>query len=117
MPPSPQLDLPPSPKSDLPLSRQPNNMPCTYQVKWSTNPKYSAWIAGSPKGHLFARCKLCCTDLDIISIGASALSSHIMGQKHIQLLDVYLNTSSVVDISKTERVASQTVKDNECMCV
>ena len=50
-------------------------------------------------------------------MGASALRSHVKGQKHIQLLEICLNTPSVVDISKSDRVASPTVNETESVCV
>ena len=55
----------------------------TFQEEWFTNTQYKLWIGKSKDGK-YARCIFCCKDIDIPSMGSSALDSHSTGKKHKQ---------------------------------
>ena len=55
----------------------------TFQEEWLTNKKCKLWIAKTSQIHI-ARYTFCKKDIDISTMGSSALDSHSKG-KNIQL--------------------------------
>ena len=51
---------------------------------WLKNPLYAAWIAPG-KFDASAHCKWCRKDMDVSSVGESALKSYMKGKKHMNL--------------------------------
>lgn len=54
---------------------------CVFQQKWTENPQFKDWIRAH-KCPTFAFCRLCNVDINIGSMGASALTSHAASKKH-----------------------------------
>ena len=73
----------------------------TFQEEWFTNTKYKLWIGKSKDGK-YARCILCCKDIDISSMGSSALDSHSTGKKHKQRVGERSQYSDIFFKKKTD---------------
>lgn len=58
---------------------------CHFQTSWLNHPDYKSWIQAG-KMSTYAYCHLCRKDIDIKTMGESALRSHAKGQKHIDLI-------------------------------
>ena len=71
----------------------------SFQEEWYTNKKYKLWISKSSNS-AGARCTLCKKDIDISTMGSSALHSHAKGKKHVDRveersmgLDIFFQTN------------------------
>ena len=53
----------------------------SFQEEWYTNKRYKLSISKSSKS-AGARCTLCKKDIDVSTMGNSALDSHAKGKKH-----------------------------------
>ncbi|PIK52261.1 hypothetical protein BSL78_10820 [Apostichopus japonicus] len=59
---------------------------CSFNKLWLENPKYASWLLSVTNDQHKAKCCVCMKYIDISSMGEAALSSHIKGKKHLQLL-------------------------------
>jgi hypothetical protein len=56
---------------------------CYFQAAWLFKPEFKDWLEKSPDGsRSSARCRVCCKDISVKSLGVSALSVHGKGSKH-----------------------------------
>ena len=55
---------------------------CVFSRSWLLNPLYKKWLGEVSGAKHKARCILCMKDVDISSVGESALTSHMIGKKH-----------------------------------
>ena len=62
-------------------SKRPRTLQC-YRNDYQRMAKFKQWVAPSSKGKYYARCKLCCSDLNISQGGKSDLMKHKQGKKH-----------------------------------
>lgn len=58
---------------------------CRFNEFWLENEKYKSWLTRGPNPRV-AHCKVCRKDLQLFSMGESALSSHVKGKKHQDLM-------------------------------
>ena len=58
----------------------------SFQEKWLDNIKYKTWLAQAPLDKNTARCILCKKDINISTMGVSAIQSHAAGKRHTDLL-------------------------------
>ena len=70
--------------SFAPDERSPNTMQS--YVGTHLNGPYKSWVKSSSKGRYFAMCKFCNDDINIKTIGNSALTSQQKGKKHMKLV-------------------------------
>ena len=68
---------------------------CVFNVKWTTDEKFKAWIAADPSSKTKAMCVLCNKTIDISSMGEAALQSHMIGKKHKSLMEMKRSSHSV----------------------
>ena len=62
-------------------SKRPRILQC-YRSEYLRVPEFKQWVAPSSKGKYYAKCKLCCSDLNILQGGRSDLMKHKQGEKH-----------------------------------
>ena len=55
---------------------------CVFADKWLKDDKFSSWVAPHATSRQKARCKVCNKDIDVSTMGESALVSHMAGKKH-----------------------------------
>ena len=55
---------------------------CVFAEKWLSSDRFGLWVAAHPTSRHKARCKLCRKDIDVSTMGESALVSHMAGKKH-----------------------------------
>ena len=63
-----------------------NVMPTKFQDKWLADPRFKLWISRNPASKYYANCVFCKQELDISTMGASGLTSHMRAAKHKILL-------------------------------
>ncbi|KAJ8032368.1 hypothetical protein HOLleu_25882 [Holothuria leucospilota] len=54
---------------------------CRFNLLWLKHPKYCSWLEQCTDKSK-ARCKICMKEIDVSSMGESALTSHLKGKKH-----------------------------------
>ena len=59
---------------------------CVFQQRWKTDKQYKTWIAPNAKHKNKLVCKLCQKAIYLTRMGESALTSHMKGAKHRELL-------------------------------
>ena len=52
---------------------------CLFQTKWKSDPQFKDWIKETDNSHS-AYCKLCIKNVDIKTMGRTALTSHVKGK-------------------------------------
>ena len=60
---------------------------CLFQTKWKSDPQFKDWIQETDNSHS-AYCKLCKKNVDIKTMGRTALTSHMKGKKHLEIFKV-----------------------------
>ena len=87
--------------------------------KWFIHKDYSLWISKT-KSVYKARCKLCCKDIDLSTMGSSSLDSHAAGEGHKDLvalrkkgLDIFFtkSTSTVDSTASSSSVEVEEVRE------
>jgi len=80
---------------------------CNFNVHWLEDEQYARWLTlvGDKRK---ARCKLCLKDIDIGSMGESALKRHASGAKHKDLIKLLEKDTKVVDFLKLPSAAAAT---------
>lgn len=76
---------------------------CTFQTDWLCDPELH-WVEKVEKDVTKAFCRLCQTSISLSSMGRTALTSHMKGQKHKSKATAIINTPRLADlipISKT----------------
>ena len=74
------LQLPPVASVRL-FFKRPRTLQC-YRNDYQRTAEFKQWVAPSSKGKYYARCKLCCSDLNISQGRKSDLMKHKQGKKH-----------------------------------
>ena len=92
----------------------------SFQEKWLDNIKYKTWLAQAPSDKNTARCILCKKDINISTMGVSALESHAAGKRHTDLLNERKNYKDVFFIptqsSNANKTTSQKSVDSSSSC-
>ena len=68
---------------------------CVFSDLWLQNPLYKEWLQEVKGDKHKARCIVCMKDVDISSMGESALTSHLKGKKHQTLTSQKRSIASV----------------------
>ena len=77
----------------------------TFQDKWFSDPRFSPWISSGKKPNV-ALCKVCNDKIiDIASMGATALTSHMKGMKHQEKMKSKTNPSNLSLFFKSEKTS------------
>ena len=71
------------------FSKRPRALQC-YRNDYQQMAEFKQWVVPSSKGKFYARCKLCCSDLNISQGGRSILKFHVK---------LRLNSESICKIS------------------
>ena len=63
---------------------------CRFNELWLQDARFSKWIAKDPKSVNSALCRFCKgKSIDIKTMGASALNSHMKGKRHCELVKMH----------------------------
>lgn len=84
---------------------------CSFNRLWLDKEPYKQWLREDPGGNMHkAFCHVCKRDIDISSMGESALSSHCKGKKHTELMKVLSATVPVSSLfsSNSKSMSDQT---------
>jgi hypothetical protein len=89
--------LPPVPQLEINCF----TMPCTFQDEWLKKDEYRQWLTRDKLSNTRAQCFLCAKVIDVSTMGASALRSHMEGKKHSDKLTVKMKCMEIsVDIEE-----------------
>lgn len=69
---------------------------CRFNVLWLDNEKYKLWLKQGPDPRV-ASCTVCKKDLQLYTMGEAALSSHVKGKKHQDLMRRLQNPGSLFE--------------------
>ncbi|KAI7811802.1 uncharacterized protein LOC130552264 [Triplophysa rosa] len=84
---------------------------CRFNELWLENEKYKLWLTRGPNPRV-ASCKVCRKDLKLFSMGEAALSSHVKGKKHQELMRRLQHSSPAFEdfFLQTSNASSSSVK-------
>ena len=68
---------------------------CKFNENWISNVVYKDWVLRNVSQHK-ARCCVCQKSFDISNMGEAALKSHMMGLKHVELMQTVAKTVSPI---------------------
>ena len=69
---------------------------CTFNNTWMTAGPYKEWIQPVKGNRYRAFCRVCCKEIDLTTMGESALKSHSKGAKHYQNMDSSIGKSFTI---------------------
>ena len=55
---------------------------CHFQTSWLSDPNFSQWLRRDPKSDTNAYCRVCSRNINIGTMGKTAIKSHLSGSKH-----------------------------------
>ena len=71
-----------------------NHSSCSFQDEWLSDDPFRAWV-GKTGNKKEARCVVFKRNIDISTMGSSALQSHASGKKHKELMIAYSKCRSI----------------------
>lgn len=78
---------------------------CTFQQRWLRCSEYN-WVAPDTANENRAKCKVCAKDIDLTSMGESALKSHMKSTKHVRNLESISGNAVLEEFSSASPGAS-----------
>ena len=82
---------------------------CTFQTKWLLDENYRGWIKKVVNNKNAAECTVCSKIIDLTTMGATALTSHSKGKKHMEKLN--LNAGQMTSYASKPDKSETVTKD------